>query len=136
MIEKVFTLEEAEKLIPQLESLIGDLMEHRKHAMALGEELAAFQDQVKQGNASEVRATDLVNKQTELEFLVKVINDGLDAIEETGAQPKDLDMGLVDFPSVIDGETVLLCWKYGEKSIGFYHGQQEGFAGRKPLARR
>ena len=46
---------------------------------------------------------------------------------------KDLDDGLLDFPSLREGEEVLLCWRLGEEEIAFWHGPEEGFAGRKPL---
>jgi hypothetical protein len=46
---------------------------------------------------------------------------------------RDLDLGLVDFPSLLEGEEVCLCWKLGEERIAFWHGIEEGFAGRKPL---
>jgi hypothetical protein len=49
---------------------------------------------------------------------------------------KDLEQGLLDFPCVMDGRTVLLCWKLGEKEIGFWHTPEDGFAGRKPLTGR
>jgi hypothetical protein len=63
------------------------------------------------------------------------IKDSVAEIHATGVQVKDLDIGLLDFPCVADGETVLLCWKYGEgNSIGHWHGFEEGFAGRKPIA--
>jgi len=56
------------------------------------------------------------------------------AIEESGVQLKDLEIGLVDFAAEHDGRTVLLCWQYGEPEVAFWHGVDEGFAGRKPLA--
>ncbi len=62
--------------------------------------------------------------------------DTLAEIDEIGVQVKDLEQGLLDFPCVMDGQTVLLCWKLGEKEIGFWHTQEDGFAGRKPLAGR
>jgi len=135
MAERLFTSKEVEQLIPRLEQIVGTLMENKSQAMEIGQDLAKIQELVKQGNEKQVKASDLQNKQTELEFLVRVINDGLDAIEEMGGQPKDLDSGLVDFPAEIDGEEVMLCWKFGEKSIRFYHGLREGFSGRKPLMR-
>ncbi len=52
---------------------------------------------------------------------------------ETGCLVKDLDSGLLDFPAIIDNKEVYLCWRLGEDRIRFYHGQREGFAGRKPL---
>jgi len=135
MAERLFTLKEVEQLIPRLEQIVSTLMENKRQAMEIGQDLARIQELVKQGNEKQVKASDLQNKQTELEFLVRVINDGLDAIEDMGGQPKDLDTGLVDFPAEIDGEEALLCWQFGEKSIRFYHGLREGFAGRKPLMR-
>jgi hypothetical protein len=55
-------------------------------------------------------------------------------LEELGVQVKDLDRGLVDFPALrSNGEEVLLCWQVGEDEIGFWHGLEEGFSGRKPL---
>lgn len=59
--------------------------------------------------------------------------DALAEMEAIGVQVKDLDKGLLDFPCLIDGRTVLLCWKLGEKEIGFWHSIEDGFAGRKPL---
>ncbi len=134
MSDKIFTLEEAEKLIPQLERIVENVIHNQNNAMDIGKELVEVQNQLRSGKAS-IGAIELANKQTELEFLVKVINEGLEAIEDLGCQPKDLDIGLIDFPSFLDGQEVLLCWKYGEKSIDFYHGLYEGFAGRKPLQR-
>ncbi len=61
------------------------------------------------------------------------LQDAVTKIQETGCLVKDLDMGLVDFPCRLKGEDVYLCWKLGEERIGFWHGVNEGFAGRKPL---
>lgn len=133
--KKIFTLEEAERLLPQLKMIVSGLIENRRSAVQTGERLIQIQEQIKQ-NAASVNATEMVNMQTELDFLVKVINDGLDAIEQLGAQPKDLDIGLIDFPAILDGREVLLCWKYGEDSIRYYHSYEEGFGGRKPLTRK
>ena len=131
MVEKLFTLEEAESLIPKLEEIVQSIMISKKSAMEVGQDLALIHEEMRVGNS--VNASDLVNKRTELDFLVRIINEGLDTIEAMGVQPKDIDTGLVDFPAMIDGEEALLCWKYGEKSIDFYHNLTEGFAGRKPL---
>jgi hypothetical protein len=65
--------------------------------------------------------------------LAESFKSSLDRILETGCVIKDLDVGLLDFPSIIDNEEVYLCWKLGEDRIRFYHRQDEGFAGRKPI---
>jgi hypothetical protein len=107
------------------------MLEHRKTALMLGKELESMQERIQSGE--NVVASELMNKRTELEFIIEIIQEGMNQIDELGGQLKDLDTGLVDFPTIIDGEEVLLCWKYGEKSIRFYHGLTDGFAGRKPL---
>ncbi len=76
---------------------------------------------------------DLLRKKTAhdeaAERLVEIVN----RIQETGVLVKDLDIGLVDFPSLMEGEEIYLCWKLGEDQITFWHGIDEGFTGRKPL---
>jgi hypothetical protein len=135
MIEKNFTLEEAEALIPQMESIMRAIMEHKRSAADLAEELAELQRESRRSGGKGMDPSLLMNKQTEIDFLVQIISEGLESLEALGGVPKDLDMGLVDFPAVIDGESVLLCWRYGEKSIDYYHNLSDGFAGRKPLKR-
>jgi hypothetical protein len=61
------------------------------------------------------------------------VKDALDQIHATGCVVKDLDSGLVDFPAVLKNEEVYLCWRLGEDRIRFYHRQDEGFSGRKPI---
>jgi hypothetical protein len=65
--------------------------------------------------------------------LAETLKTSLDRILEAGCLIKDLDIGLLDFPSVIANEEVYLCWKLGEDRIRFYHRQDEGYASRKPL---
>jgi len=134
--EKKFTLEEAEALIPQLEQIMSSIMDHKRSAADLAEELAELQRESRRSGGKGMDPSLLMNKQTEIDFLVQIISEGLEALEALGGEPKDLDTGLVDFPAIIDGESVLLCWRYGEKSIDYYHNLSDGFAGRKPINRR
>jgi len=135
-IEKRFTVEEAEALIPQMELIMLSIMDNKRSAAELAEELAKLQREARKSEGKGVDASHLMNKQTEIDFLVQIISEGLEALEKLGGMPKDLDMGLVDFPAIIDGESVLLCWRYGEKSIDYYHNLSDGFAGRKPINRK
>ena len=75
----------------------------------------------------------LTEKKLERENLVGGIRQALSDLQETGCVVKDLDIGLVDFPSIVNDEPVYLCWRLGEERIGFWHRADEGFAGRKPL---
>jgi hypothetical protein len=133
--EKQFTVEEAEALIPQLELIMLSIMENKRNAADLAEELAKLQREARKTEGKGVDPSHLMNKQTEIDFLVQIISEGLEALENLGGMPKDLDMGLVDFPAIIDGESVLLCWRYGEKSIDYYHNLSDGFSGRRPVKR-
>jgi hypothetical protein len=135
MIEKNFTLEEAEALIPQLELIMRSIMDNKRSAAELAQELVEIQRESRRSGGKGVEPSLLMNKQTEIDFLVQIIAEGLETLESLGGVPKDLEIGLVDFPSVIDGESVLLCWRYGEKSIDYYHNLSDGFAGRRPLKR-
>jgi hypothetical protein len=69
----------------------------------------------------------------QVDFLISEINQKLQKVVRMGVLPKDLDVGLVDFPARIEGKEGYLCWKVGEDRIRFWHGITEGFSGRKPL---
>ncbi len=71
-----------------------------------------------------------------LEALVQRAKDAIEEIDAIGVQVKDLDIGLLDFPCLLEGETVLLCWKRGEPRIEFWHRIEDGFAGRQPIDAR
>ncbi|MDX6452811.1 MAG: hypothetical protein QOH16_2860 [Gaiellaceae bacterium] len=85
------------------------------------------------GNGGGYAATDLNEAQTELSGLADAALACADKLEELGVVLKDLDLGLLDFPSVREGEEVLLCWHVGEESVATWHGLEEGYAGRKPI---
>jgi len=68
-----------------------------------------------------------------LDRMLREVRAGLAEVTSMGGVPKDLGLGLVDFPHVRDGRTVSLCWRVGEVEIRWWHGLDEGYAGRKPL---
>lgn len=72
--------------------------------------------------------------EAELEFLQIEARGLIQNFQLTGIELKDIDTGLVDFPALMEGQEVLLCWKQGEDRIRYYHGKQDGFAGRKPIS--
>lgn len=126
MATRRFTVEEANALIPRLEML----MERLQRTVLVVR--SAVQDAEA---APEVRTTgDVLRVRPELAPYVSEIESLVAEIEKLGCEFKGIDLGLVDFPADIDGRTVLLCWQYGEKSVGFWHPTDEGFAGRRALA--
>ena len=85
------------------------------------------------GNGGGYAASDLNAAQAELVGLADAAIACVQRLEELGVELKDLDLGLLDFPSVRDGREVLLCWHVGEESVEFWHGLEDGYAGRKPI---
>ncbi len=133
-MEKTFTLEEAEMLLPVLESLIKRAMEGKQTIEAIDKQLQDLSHRIFLHGGILVNVAQVVDRKSARERALQQIKDAVAEIHATGVQVKDLDIGLLDFPCQAEGETVLLCWKFGEgNSIGHWHGQDEGFAGRKPI---
>jgi hypothetical protein len=85
------------------------------------------------GNGGGYAASDLNAAQAELEQLAEQIAGCVDELDGLGVSVKDLDVGLLDFPALRDGETVELCWHVGEDAVTHWHRVGEGYAGRKPI---
>jgi hypothetical protein len=131
----VFTLEAVNALLPRLSTLMARQMGRRseieEHLEKLAKLLGALPDsiQVEDGDAPPVRQL-----KRDLAEHVKRYQSAWSELEEMGAVLKDPRTGLVDFYGQVDGESVWLCWKYGEEAVTHYHGLHEGFSGRKPIA--
>jgi hypothetical protein len=130
---RLFTLTEAERTRKELEPVLIEAMDCRKKLSGLDAELSAVAARIMMMGGVLVPHEKLSLVRNEHTRLLQILKSSLDQILETGCVIKDLDVGLLDFPSVIDNEEVYLCWKLGEDRIRFYHRQDEGFAGRKPL---
>jgi hypothetical protein len=128
--ERLFTVEEANALIPRLEVIMGKL---QRHGLALRDELAELARQTGQ-SLEELTTPQILELRPQLHPLVQELETLVSDIEAYGGQMKGLDLGLVDFPAEIDGEIVLLCWQFGEKEVSYYHSLEGGFSGRKPLS--
>jgi hypothetical protein len=85
------------------------------------------------GNGGGYAATDLNATQSELAGLAEAAIACVEKLEELGVVVKDLDVGLLDFPAERHGGEVLLCWQVAEDAVEFWHGLEEGYAGRKPI---
>ena len=88
---------------------------------------------VVQGNGGGLGTSDFAELEAELETIGTEIERCVAQLDEAGVQVKDLDQGLLDFPALHEGREILLCWRVGEESVAFWHGLDEGFAGRKPI---
>jgi hypothetical protein len=127
-----FTPEEANAALTQVRPLVELMVAHRAAHVEALERQEELEGRIR-GNGGGIPPAQLAETAAEVERhareLARVVND----ILELGVEVKDLDEGLVDFPALRRGETVLLCWRLGEDEIRYWHTVQEGFAGRRPL---
>ena len=133
MPERYFEPAEVERLIPRLTRI----MERVRTAHAAGAEardaLAVEQRRITLSGGGVVDQAAWKTRSELIERSMKDVRSGLEEIQRLGGTPKDLGMGLVDFPHLRDGREVNLCWRFGEERITHWHGLDEGFAARKPL---
>jgi hypothetical protein len=127
--DRLFTVDEANALIPKLELIMGKL---QRHSLVLREQVGEVA-RVTGQDPDDVTTTQVLDLRPELRSVVEELETLLGEIDACGAHLKGLDLGLVDFPAEMEGEVVLLCWQYGEKEIEYYHPFDGGFAARKPL---
>ncbi len=131
--QKYFSLTEAERLRAQLEPLLIEAMDSRRKMNDVDRQLNALAEKIRHSGGLAVSYDKASKNRVERNRLEESVQSALDQIQDTGCVVKDLDVGLLDFPARIDDEEVYLCWKLGEDRIRFYHRQDEGFAGRKPI---
>ncbi len=127
-----FTPEEANEALARVRPLVERMVARRSaHAAAL-ERQEELEGRIR-GNGGGIPPAVLAEAAAEVEREAGALAQLVDEIAEQGAQVKDLDEGLIDFPARRGGETVLLCWKLGEHEIRYWHRVEDGFAGRRPL---
>jgi hypothetical protein len=136
MSDRTFTLEEAQTLVPVLESLLRTAIAGKKLMEDVEGELQALGHRIFLNGGTHVDVVPLARRKAERAKAEQRAKDALAEIDSIGVQVKDLDIGLLDFPCEVDGRIVLLCWKMGETSITHWHSPEEGFAGRKPIDER
>jgi hypothetical protein len=131
---KHFDLGEAHEALRAVRPLAERMVTHRREQLELERQLAGARQAVA-GNGGGREGRRVGDLERRLGRVVEQVRLCVDEIHGHGAQVKDLDAGLVDFPvrHPEDGRTVLLCWRVGEEGIRHWHGVDEGFAGRKPL---
>ena len=133
---KTFSLDEAQSLLPVLESLLKRAIEGKRVSEEKETKLQELRQRIFLSGGMQVNVISVTRQRAEIDKFVQQAKDAVSEIDAIGVQVKDLDTGLLDFPYVINGEIVLLCWKMGESAITHWHGTDEGFAGRKPIDER
>jgi len=134
--KRYFTVEEAERLIPRLEALMGRVMECHRRAGELRGALHDAQRHVMLAGGVRLDQEFWRSRKVQLARVTGDLQEKLGEVVALGGVPKDLGLGLVDFPALLDEREVNLCWRVGERQIRFWHGLDEGYAARKPLPDR
>lgn len=128
-----FTLAQAQQLIPRVDSLLRDAISLKSDYQEAEQAIQGISRRVTLMGGMLVdrdRAIDAKRRRDELAAKLRAV---IEQVQELGCVVKDLDVGLVDFPTLLRGAEVYLCWKLGEPSIAFWHGVDEGFRGRKAI---
>lgn len=135
MAPRYFTVEEANSLIPELRAILQHLEARRRQLEEHQQALEAIRQQAG-GNGHRLAGEKFQRLRREADLVLEECNTAIKKIETLGCVLKDFQLGLIDFPSMRDGQEVFLCWKPDESEVGYWHGLTEGFAGRKPLRPR
>jgi hypothetical protein len=130
---KTFTLDEAQSLLPVLESLLKRAIEDRSSAQSVESGLNSLAQRIFLSGGMKVNSEGVARQRAEMEELLKQVRESIAEIDAIGVQVKDLDAGLLDFPCRIDDQVVLLCWRMGEPAIEYWHTMDAGFQGRQPV---
>jgi hypothetical protein len=124
-MDKLFSIDEANSLIPQLKLLLARSRAERERMLEMRPELEKAQEGYSK-NWGTPRGAEYIE-------ILDAFQQAMKGIEDLGVVVKDIDAGLCDFPHKRDGRVVYLCWKLDEEGISWWHDLEAGFAGRQPL---
>jgi len=133
---KTFTIDEAQSLLPVLESLLKRAIDGKKAAEEVESELAGLARRIYAAGGMRVDVAAVGKQRTEMDAHLLRVRESIAEIDAVGVQVKDLEAGLLDFPCRLEDQVVLLCWRMGEKSIEHWHTIESGFQGRQPVDER
>jgi hypothetical protein len=133
---KTFTLDEAQSLLPVLESLLKRAIEGKQSAEQAESGLSELARRIYLSGGMRVDTDKVAKLRAEMETHVQRVRESIAEIDAIGVQVKDLDAGLLDFPCRLDDQVVLLCWRMGELAIDHWHTTDSGFKDRQPVDER
>jgi hypothetical protein len=132
---RYFSLREAQDLLPVLENEFRQALRIKQELEAAASSLAGYSQHLSLAGGAIVDQRKFLSLRGRRDALTRRLKEVIDGIQEYGCQVKDLDLGLLDFPTLYRGKEVCLCWRLGEPEIAFWHEVDEGYKGRKPIDR-
>src|SRR5580704_5028263 len=133
---KTFTLDEAQSLLPVLESLLKRAIDGKRAAEEMESQMSDLSRRIYLSGGMRVNLHQVARQRAEIESHMQRVRESISEIDSIGVQVKDLDAGLLDFPFRLDEDIVLLCWRMGESAIEHWHTVESGFQGRQPVDER
>ena len=131
-----FSLEQANRSLPLVKRVVGDIVKTHAQAMRLQRELERPQQQKAASHKQPAApAPAQAGLQSQLDACMNLLEDFVDELSEIGCELKDYQTGLIDFVGRHDGRDVYLCWRLGEERITHWHELDSGFAGRQPVSK-
>jgi hypothetical protein len=130
---RYFTLPQAQRALPEVERHLREALFHKSESQKAQEQMDRTAERVRSSGGARVNPAEVLALRARRDNSISALKEALEEIEEAGAVVKDLDIGLLDFMTRYRNQDVCLCWKLGEDRIGFWHGTEEGFRGRKPI---
>ena len=122
-----FTITQANQVLPTI-------IKKFEYALAKKNDVAKIDQELQANLSTTNKLEDYVTLKQKLNSAITKLYQALEDLESTGVVVKSLDEGLLDLPSKRFDEEIWLCWKYGETKIKFWHDQDSGFQGRKPIS--
>ncbi len=130
---RYFTLTEAEAALPAVEKVLKDALFLKSEYETAEREIEAVTQQIYLMGGVRLDSGKILAVRARKDNAAVKLKERFEEIQEIGCLVKDLDIGLIDFPTLYRGDEVYLCWRFGEEGIGFWHGVDEGFRGRKAI---
>jgi hypothetical protein len=134
-MSKRFTHAQAQRLLPEVGRLLRDALDAKSEYQEAEKTIQGMSERVMLMGGVLIDREQALHLRSRRDAAAAMLKAAIEAVQETGCVVKDLDIGLVDFPTLFKGVEVYLCWKLGEPGIEFWHGVDEGFRGRKPIDR-
>ena len=132
-VTRFFTLQEAESVRPEVERLLTVILQSKREFESSEQNLNAIRERITLLGGMIAPRENVIQLRTRKDASARALKSSFERMEEIGCQVKDLETGLVDFPTLYKNEEVYICWKLGEPAIEYWHHVADGFAGRRPI---
>lgn len=130
---KQFTVDEANQTLPLVRAIVSDIVQQAANLADRSDRLARIRKLRGEPQEDDPYHEEIVEIEEQLKKNASTLQEFVDELRELGVEFKDHRRGLVDFPAVIDGRDVYLCWQLGEEELAYWHEVDAGFEGRQSL---